>query len=89
MDEKEQYKSLIGEVIQKQAIILGPQMAIARAKRVQELVISDKGVVLEITGDPQVVVQKLIDQYVELSGLIVKNALSSVFVKYPSVKKID
>lgn len=89
MEEKEQYKALMSEVIQKQSIILGPEMAISRAKGVDGLSLSDDGKVADIQGDPQAILEKLIDQYVELSGLIVKNALSSVFLKYPTIKKID
>lgn len=89
MEEKEQYKALMSEVIQKQSIILGPEMAFSRAKGVEGLSLSDDGKVTDIQGDPQTILEKLIDQYVELSGLIVKNALSSVFLKYPTIKKID
>lgn len=88
MEEKEQYKALMSEVIQKQSIILGPEMAIARAKKVTGLSVSDDGRVNDIQGDSQAVLEKLVDQYVELSGLIVKNALTSIFVKYPTIKKV-
>lgn len=89
MDEKEQYKSLLSEVIAKQAIILGPEIAVLRARSVVGLNVSDDGKVMEITGDPADVLQRLIDSYVELSGQIVKSALASVFTKYPDVKSIE
>jgi len=34
-------------------------------------------------------VQKLIDEYVELSGQIIKSALGSIFTKYPNIKKVE
>ncbi len=86
MPEKEQYKAVISEVIAKQVVILGPEIAVLKAKNVPELEVSSNGVVTDIKGDPQVALQKLIDQYVELSGQIVKNALGPIFTKYPSVK---
>ncbi len=86
---KEQYKKLLSEIIAKQAVILGPQIAVIKARNVPILEVSDKGEVLDIKGDPQEAVEKLIDVYVELSGMIVKNALGSIFAKYPTIKKID
>lgn len=88
MEDKEQYKALITEVIGKQTIILGPEISLLKARNVQELHISDDGIVTEIDGDPGRALEKLIDQYVELSGQIVKNALGPIFNKYPGVKKI-
>ena len=86
MDEKEQYKMVITEVIAKQEVILGPQITLLKARSVPEIVISDDGKVTDIQGDPRVALEKLIDQYVELSGQIVKSALGPIFTKYPSVK---
>ncbi|MEK7553211.1 MAG: hypothetical protein AAB504_00755 [Patescibacteria group bacterium] len=87
MENIEQYKSLLTEVIQKQIVILGPNIAVLKARNVKELKIEDNGTVDEINGDPQAVFQKLMDEYVALSGLIVKNAMDSVLAKYPSLNK--
>lgn len=87
MDQKEQYKAVMSEIITKQSIILGPDMAIARAKKVSEIEVGDKGEVLDIKGDPGDALKRLVDTYVELSGQIVKNALGSIFVKYPEIKQ--
>ena len=86
MDQIEQYKTVMSEIIAKQAVILGPNMAVARARKVSELTVSDSGTVTAIQGEPSAVLEKLIATYVELSGEIVKNALGSIFLKYPSVK---
>ncbi len=88
MGEKEQYQELMSEIIAKQAIILGPQIAILKARNVANLVINDEGKVIDIKGDFSEILQKLVDEYVDLSGLIVKNALGSIFAKYPTIKKI-
>ena len=88
MAEKEQYMALISEIIAKQAVILGPDMAVMKARSVKELTIGDDGKVTEITGDKKEVLQKLVNEYVELSGMIVKNALGSIFDKYPEIQKI-
>lgn len=85
MNDKDQYAALISEIIAKQSVILGPQIAILKARNVPGLTIDDSGKVTDIQGDAQEKIQKLVDSYVELSGQIVKNALGSVFAKYPTL----
>lgn len=89
MEDKAQYLGLLSEIIGKQAIILGPDIAILKARSVEGLIIDDSGKVTDIKGDPAQAVEKLIDSYVELSGMIVKSALSSIFTKYPQIKKVE
>ena len=82
----EDYKSMLTEIIQKQVVILGPQIAVLKARNVPGLQVNDSGMVTEVSGSEQVVLQKLIDEYVSLSGEIAKNAVNSIFQKYPSIK---
>lgn len=89
MDQAFQYAAIISEIIAKQAVILGPDIAIVKARNVEGLLIDDKGKVVEIKGDPAAALQKLINEYVELSGMIVKNTLGSIFEKYPDIKKVE
>ena len=81
------YKELLSEVIAKQAIILGPDIAVLKARSVEGLSVTDDGTVKSIDGNPDDVLEHLIDAYVALSGQIVKNALVSVFKKYPHINK--
>jgi hypothetical protein len=80
------YKQMLSEIIKKQIVILGPQIALLKARGVAGLKVSDEGDVIGISGPEQVVLQKLIDEYVALSGEIVKNAVNSIFQKYPSIQ---
>jgi hypothetical protein len=80
------YKNLINDIIAKQTVILGPDIVLLKARNVPGLQLSDSGQVIEISGDPQTVLQKLIDEYIALSGQIVKNILNPVFAKYPDIK---
>ncbi|HEY4480313.1 MAG TPA: hypothetical protein VJB58_02485 [Candidatus Paceibacterota bacterium] len=82
----EDYKSMLTEIIQKQIVILGPQIAVLKARNVPGITISDDGVVTDVSGSEQDTLQKLIDEYVSLSGEIVRNAVNSIFQKYPSIK---
>lgn len=86
-DQNQDYQKLLTEIIQKQIAILGPAIAVMKAKNIPGLNVKDDGTVVSIEGDAQEIVKKLVDQYVDLSGQIVKNALSSVFAKYPTLTK--
>ncbi|MFA6404416.1 MAG: hypothetical protein WCW03_00180 [Candidatus Paceibacterota bacterium] len=88
MDNKEQYLSLISEIIAKQAVILGPEIAILKARNVQGLKVEDDGKVTDMQGDYKEIIEKLVDEYVALSGQIVRSALTSVFTKYPNITKV-
>lgn len=85
MDEKEQYTALISEIIKKQSLILGPEIAVLKARSVPGLMVDNDGKVTGVGDNPKETLQRLVDQYVELSGLIVKNALGSIFAKYPDL----
>jgi hypothetical protein len=89
MDEKTRYVAIITEIIARQSIILGPDISILKARSVVGLTVDDKGVVTDIKGDGSVVLQQLVNTYVELSGMIVKNALGSIFEKYPEINKVN
>ncbi len=86
MEQIEQYKSIMSEIIIKQGVILGPDMAVARARKVSGIEVASDGNVTKISGDPSEALKNLVDTYVELSGQIVKNALGSIFTKYPEIK---
>jgi len=84
---RQDYQQMLTEIIEKQIVILGPQIAVLKARNVPGLIVSDLGKVTEVKGPEQVVLQKLIDEYVALSGEIVRNAVNSIFEKYPSIKR--
>ncbi len=86
MGSSEDYQKLITEIIRKQTDILGPDIALRKAKNVLGLKVNDAGEVQKIEGDPQSVLQKLVEEYISLSGQIVKNILGPVFAKYPEIK---
>ena len=87
MEQIEQYKAGRREIIWKQGVILGPDMAIMRAKKVSGIEVGDHGEITHVTGDPADALKRLIDTYVELSGQIVRNALGPIFTKYPEIKQ--
>jgi hypothetical protein len=77
------YKKLLTEVIQKQMVILGPSITLAKARNVKGLTVADDGIVVNMDGQPQELIQGLIDQFVQLSGLIVKKTMEPLLSMYP------
>jgi hypothetical protein len=77
------YKKLLTEVIQKQMVILGPSITLAKARNVKGLTVADDGTVISMEGQPQELIQGLIDQFVQLSGLIVKKTMEPLLSMYP------
>lgn len=80
------YLNLMSEIIKKQIVILGPQITILKARDVPGLHVTDSGDVTSVDGDPQVAIERLIDEYVSLAGLIVKKAMEPLLAKYPEIK---
>ncbi len=78
------YKTLLTQVIQKQMVILGPTITLAKARNVKGLTVADDGTVTGIQGQPQETIQALIDQFVQLSGLIVKKTMEPLLSVYPN-----
>ena len=68
-------KKVISELIRRQMAILGPDITMARVKNVLGIQVDQDGEVISIDRDPQVVLTDLTNQFVELSGLIVKKAM--------------
>lgn len=75
MQANQDYKKLLTEVIKKQIVILGPDITLAKARNVAGLVIADDGTVTDISGSPQEITQQLVNQFVQLSGEIVKKTM--------------
>jgi hypothetical protein len=83
MQPNTDYKKLLTEVIQKQMVILGPSITLAKARNVKGLTVADDGTVVNVEGQPQELIQSLIDQFVQLSGLIVKKTMEPLLSAYP------
>lgn len=71
----QEYKKLLTDVIKKQIVILGPDITLVKARNVRGLSIADDGSVTDMQGDPQELIKQLVDQFVQLSGLIVKKTM--------------
>jgi hypothetical protein len=81
----QEYQKLLTEVIRKQIVILGPSITLAKARNVTGLTVSDDGTVTAINGNPQLITQQLVEQFMELSGLIVKKTMEPLLANYPEL----
>jgi hypothetical protein len=79
------YNKLFSELIKKQMMVLGPDITLAKVKNVTGITVTPAGEVQKIEGDPQQLLQALINQFVELSGMIVKKTMESILTSYPGM----
>lgn len=85
-EHQEQFKPMLTDLIQKQMVILGPNIALDKARKIAGIKIADDGAVLDISGDPQMVLKGVANEYMQLSGQIAQMTLNSLVEKYPSLK---
>ena len=89
MPENEEYAKMLTDLIQKQMLVLGPNIALDKARKIAGLSLSADGRVLSITGDPQTVLRGVANEYMALSGQIAKMTLDTLLEKYPLVKSLQ
>lgn len=83
VSDKEEYIQLFNEIIYRQTVVLGPDIAVIIAKKVEGLMFSEEGKVIDYNDDPQHLLQMLINGYVNLSGLIVRKTIEPLLAKHP------
>lgn len=86
MDPNAQYQQILTDLIKKQMVMLGPNVALGQARKVVGITVTDDGSVTGLTGDPQQILSEVAKQYIALSGAIAQMTLESVIAKYPGVK---
>ena len=80
------YQGLMSDLVKKQMIMLGPGVAVSKARKVGSLTVADDGQVTAISGDPQNALTQLVQEYMDLSGQIAQTTLASLLEKYPEIK---
>ena len=83
---EEDYQALLSDLVKKQMVMLGPNVALATARKVSGLSVADDGVVTALSEDPQVILSAVAKQYMVLSGAIAQMTLESIIAKYPGVR---
>jgi hypothetical protein len=80
---REEYIQLYNEIVGRQTIVLGPDMALVIARKTAGLQFSPDGKISGFEGEPQLLLQSLIAGYVNLSGQIVQKTIEPLLSKYP------
>ena len=88
MPDQNEYKKMLTDLIQKQMVVLGPNIALDKARKVVGLKINDDGSVVDVQGDLQMVLKGVANEYMTLSGQIAQMTLNSLLEKYPQVKSL-
>ena len=88
MADQDEYKKMLTDLIQKQMVVLGPNIALDKARRIAGLKVTDEGTVLDMDGDPQMVLKGVANEYMALSGQIAQMTLNTLLEKYPTLKGI-
>ena len=89
MSEQEEYIKMLTDLIQKQMLVLGPKIALDKAKKVAGLSVAEDGRVLSMVGDAQMILKGVANEYMALSGQIAKMTLDTLLEKYPAVKRME
>lgn len=79
---------MLTDLIHKQMVVLGPNIALDKARKVPGLKLSDDGTVLDMDGNPSMVLKGVANEYMALSGQIAQMTLNSLLEKYPEIKNI-
>lgn len=87
-DDSNNYKKMLSDLIKKQMIMLGPNIVLDKARKVQGLTVADDGEVTNITGDPRQVLKGVANEFMALSGQIAQMTLNTLLEKYPGVENI-
>ncbi|PIR96519.1 MAG: hypothetical protein COT92_00620 [Candidatus Doudnabacteria bacterium CG10_big_fil_rev_8_21_14_0_10_42_18] len=88
MPDQEEYKKMLTDLIQKQMVVLGPNIALDKAKKISGLSVAEDGKVMDVTGDPQMVLKGVANEYMALSGQIAQMTLNTLLEKYPMMKDL-
>lgn len=76
------YKSILSEFLQHQILIFGPQAVKMMVSGVNGLDLEKDGMVKNITGDPQKIMQEVAERLSQLSEYAVKTTFDRILVSH-------
>jgi len=88
MSEAGEYKKILTEFIQKQMMVLGPNIALDKARNVSGLVVDSSGAATDLRGDPALIVKDIVKEYMGLSEATTRMILTNLLEKYPAMKAL-
>jgi hypothetical protein len=78
MQDSDKTKAILTALIQKQMLILGPNVALGRARRVQGLTVMDDGSVADMKGDADETSKALVNEFIALTGDITRTIFDAL-----------
>lgn len=87
MTDNQDYQALFSDLIKKQMVMLGPAVAVSKARKVSSLTVAEDGSVTAVSGDAQAALKQLASEYMSLSGQIAQTTLTSLLERYPGIKQ--
>lgn len=87
-DDPSNYKKMLSDLIKKQMVMLGPNIALDKARKVTGVAVNDEGEVTDISGDPRLVLKGVANEYMTLSGQIAQMTLNTLLEKYPGIESV-
>ncbi len=82
----EDYKDFLTQYLRKQIVMLGPNVAISASRKIPGLGLNEKGEVVSLSGDAQVILNETLSQFKSLCGNVGQKSLDSLFDKFPGLK---
>lgn len=79
------YQAALTDLVQRHMVVLGPNIALDKARKVAGLVLADDGSVSELTGDPKLVFKAVLDEYLSLAGPVAERLASAILKSHPDV----
>ena len=79
------YKKFITQFVKQQMVLLGENLAVDTANRVEGLEVNVRGQVVQIVGEYPVILQMLVDEFSRLSPLLTTHFLNIQFSQYPQI----
>jgi hypothetical protein len=84
--DQKTFENILAELIQKEMVIFGPNIALDKARKVKGLKIGNNGEVIAVTGNQALVLKALTAEYLSLSKMVAQMSINSVLEKYPEIK---
>lgn len=81
MPKTQDFKALISEYIKKQMIILGPVVAVEKARKVDKIRVKDDGTVIQIIGEGKEAMAMVESEYESMIGSIAHTVFLRVIDK--------
>jgi hypothetical protein len=74
-DAAQLYQKLLTDAIRKQMVILGPEIALLKARTVSGLTVTDDGTVASLGAKPEDIVTRFLAEFRDLSTPLVKKTM--------------